>query len=246
VKETRYLKNPPMEVGYDGGNVRNYNEARTSLMVPKMEDELVTKWRANILNRFGKFRTGDGSDTGVDGIDLFWNDLKENRSMKCQAMGTTGTMMETIVFESTKHFENAARNNLRDKVFFAETKTVCQTGENFPSIDFAGPDLQVYHVTINEEFKLDARGMQEVLLASKLLQQSNDGTLSMTHAEGVRLKLYWVVPTEMGNLWCNKKPSELVIEGKLLGPKTKNLDNLQIVQECCAKYVDHLVLVMEP
>jgi hypothetical protein len=264
VKETCLLQGPPMDVGYDGENVTIYEEIGISLMVPKMEDKLLTKWRTALLHYFGKIQGFDAIVIGFGIENLFWKDLRDNQTMVHKKMGVKGAKMTTISFGYSEHLGNVVMKDLKADIFDSDTKRVGRMRLNSPLIVFAGTGRQVYQMTVSLKHDILADHMCDILLACGLLQLSDDGAISMTHIEINRLTFYWVVPSEIGNKWANKNPKGITITGTLKLPKAKkdqgvvkkempaeekkkSTANLIVLKTCILSYVDQYVLnMMEP
>jgi hypothetical protein len=263
VKETCSLQGPPIDVGYDGEKVKKYKEVGISLMVPQLEDKLLTKWRAAILHYFGKIQTVDAIVMGFGVENLFWKDLRDNRTMLRKKLGVKDAKMTTISFGYSEHLGNVAIKNLKADIFDSDTKRVGRMRLNSAVIDFAGTGRQVYQVTVSLKHDIKVNGMCDILLACGLLQRSDDGAISMTHLEKNRLTYYWVVPSEIGRKWADKDPKEITLTGILKVPKVKkgqvvvkeetleekkkkSTANLVALKACIVMYVDQYVLNMEP
>jgi hypothetical protein len=243
VEETLLPQDSPMDVGYDGENVNKYEKILISLMVPHLKDSFLTKWRASILNYFGNARAADCIYMGFDAEDLFWQDLCEDREMMCQKMGSKDAK-ETIAFGCSSKYqpENKKIEDLKATVFDSAEPVACRMAVSCATIDFAGPGRQVYQVTVSKVHDMKACGMKDILLACGLLQQGENGKLSITKRKVDRLKFYWVVPIEIEDSWISKNPEKI----KITGNEKLTPANFKTVKECCLTFVDHYVLSMKP
>ena len=65
---------------------------------------------------------------------------------------------------------NVSIEELTNTVFGADEDTVCRMVKGCPLIDFAGPGLNVFQVTVRDKHEKNFNGMKDLLLAAGFLQ----------------------------------------------------------------------------
>jgi hypothetical protein len=84
---------------------------------------------------------------------------------------------------------------LRDNVFIAKKNTICRMKSGNKLLDFAGPGLNVYQVTVSDNHTMNTNGLIELFLASGHLTKDKVGNVvEARNANGMELiRYYWVI-----------------------------------------------------
>jgi hypothetical protein len=151
-----------------------------------------------------------------------------------------------VTFKASQHLTDATIEDLPKKVFGAKRRTVCRLKKGCVFVDFAGPDLSVFQVTVSDNHSLNLSGMKRLLLATGFLEQNSKGNLSMTTKKvKKRISFYWTVPYSINDKWINMNMKKN--HGKLITYDKNNNDiqDYDIVDACFKEYVDTFVLLIE-
>ena len=139
-------------------------------------------------------------------------------------------------------FENLQKENL-----FEKTNTIYRMQQGTPLIDFAGPGLIVYQVTIRAKHDVSFEGVKKLLLASgHVCKDKNNTTIGYSDcAKTGKICFYWVVPEGKESDWAKKKKS-CTINWKT-DKKGVNVNNniKEFWNSCFSKFVDQYYLVLD-
>jgi hypothetical protein len=153
----------------DGELVKNYGDMKVSIVSPTIKLDILKNWRARILSYWGEMSPGDFVAMGEFVEDLFWGDLKDGAPLRYWKVGDKITDTDSkIEFSSSTKYTNVTIEELTEKVFGAKEEAVCRMVKGCPLIDFAGPGLNVFQVTIRDKHDLNFNGMKKLLLAAGL------------------------------------------------------------------------------
>ena len=122
---------------------------------------------------------------------------------------------------------------LGEKVFFADSPFVSRMIKSTDLIDFAGPNLQVYQVTVSDQKGMVIEGLKKLFLASGHCEERAGTIVKSENADKIgKIKFYWVVPPAKATAWKEKKPKTIKVANRVL-------------KECLDNYVIQRILVMD-
>ena len=221
-------------VGYDGQCISDYWQREITVMSEAVLTAISQSSRKNILSFWGMHEEGL-SQMGHIVENLFWHDLQNKYSMNIFPLKNQAVEEEpTLCISECEYIENAKIEELSKKVFFVQSSIVSRMHQNSPLVDFAGPNLQVYQVTVSKKHSMSINGLRGLFLSSGHCEKKRDGTIvkSKNADSKGQIKFYWVVPPGRATAWKNKNC------------KTISSAN-QPLKECLDEYVDQYILVMD-
>ncbi|MEM9078881.1 MAG: hypothetical protein AAGC43_17705, partial [Bacteroidota bacterium] len=230
-----------IEVGYDGETGIDYEQPELSIISPFVLNELIKNDRANIISFWGKVDSAAVAGMGKCFEELFWNDLKNSRFQATRwklASSSMNVERSVLTFDLAKgnYVENCndIKCVLTDDDNSDNNRRVYRMEEGFPAIDFAGPGLKVYQVTVSDKHTMSPAGMENILLKLGFLTKTNE-TYKVSKKNNLKLEFYWVVPEGIENKWKKKAPF------KYHRPNT-NLK--RALNDCLAKRVIQYALII--
>ena len=121
--------------------------------------------------------------------DFCWQELKKNSPAHVHQIKNVGSVISNF-----RPGETVAVLLLQK--IFTVINVLCRMKENIALIDFAGPGLPVYQVTISDNDTMVASGSEELLTTSGHCVKTKDGlALSKTAvAMPKQIEFYWMVP----------------------------------------------------
>jgi Retrotransposon hot spot protein len=247
--------------GYDGQFVKSYGTCELKLMSNIIVQAVARLHRSKILSFWAKLQnTGDLGQMGYALEELFWRDLKSEKTIKMkrfrvmnsadkkamQARGEKNLEQEHVI-GNFKWDENLLDiEDLNDKVFNIEApnqQNVYRMKANTALLDFAGPNCNVYQVTVGSDHKLSIKGLIALLLASgHCVIIDDNGTQRIEVSENAerlgKINYNWVVPEERCAIWKKRAP-------KSISKKSAEKKKIGGVKVCIDKFVNQFVLVLE-
>jgi hypothetical protein len=240
--------------------VKSYGKCELKLMSDTIVQSVAVLHRSKKLSFWAKLRnTGALSQMGYALEELFWRDLKSEEKIKMKrflmmnsadkaAIKARGEKLEQEhIIGNFQWNENLLDiEDLNDKVFNIQgpnQQNVYRMKDNTTLIDFAGPDCNVYQVTVGYNHTLSAKGIIALLLASgHCVMIDDNGVKRIVQVKNaVRLRkinFNWVVPEERCTIWKNRVP-------KTISKKFAAENNLGGVKNCFDTCVNQFVLVLE-
>lgn len=128
--------------------------------------------------------------------DFCWQELKNNSPAQVHQIKNVGSVISNFrPGETVAVLTGVTIPELLQKIFTV-INVLCQMKENIALIDFAGPGLPVYQVTISDNDTMVASSSEELLTTSGHCVKTKDGlALSKTAvAMPKQIKFYWMVP----------------------------------------------------
>ena len=236
-------------VGYDGQCISDYLQKEISIMSETVLNAIAQSSRKNILSFWGMHEEGLAG-MGYVVENLFWQDLQNKYEMKNFPMKNQAEVGPTVSIGECKYLEDVEIDKLREKVFFTETSCVARMTKNAPLIDFAGPSLQVYQVTVSNKHDMSIRGLTELFLSSGHCEMQDGKVVESASAVGIgQIKLYWVVPPGKAAAWKDKTPKTVYgekiphVEETTAGKKI--FASKALLKVCLRKYMIQYILVMD-
>ena len=218
------------EVGYDGEFGLDYRIQRLAIMSNKVLEKVIGTNRERILSFWAVVGSGQLGCMGSRVEDLCWQELKRNSLAHVHQMKNVGSDISNFrPGETVSVLTGVTIPELAQKIF-SDNNVLCRMKENVALIDFAGPGLQVYQVTVSDDHTMVASGLEELLTTSGHCVKTKDGiALSKTAVAMPKIKFYWMIPYQKMTQWLKKRP------------KTKRNEPLKHILEQC---VEQFVLIV--
>jgi hypothetical protein len=198
------------------GNHMDYTKRQLQPVCSAVMPLLANAGREFVLSLWSQADAAEMANKGRHCQNLVKHDLISNVPITLQRQALVSQLPSLLVLSCSRIEENWEKGVDNKVVYeklpslFAQENKVATLQQNFPAIDFAGPGMRVFQVTVSGSHTKEEQGYFDLLVAAGFLTKHGEEYVRSEQSSSKKLEFYWVVPTHSYSKWTSKKTHYMV------------------------------------